>query len=656
MRAHVGRERSGRARLAIAIGVAGAALAAIMAGISAPALAAADPSLEVTGVQGRTVDLVMAFDPQAAIAPDSPTSASLEVGGVVVPADSRLVVAQGDGPNTAVLVLDTSGSMKGDRITAAREAATSFVEALPEGVSVGLVTFSDAARVVVAPTEDRAAVISAIDSVAPDGSTALFDSIPAALSSLPPSAQARLVLLSDGEDTASSSALASVSREAKRAGVPIDVVALAPTPDQLAALTSLADVTGGTLRTATESGALLGAFLEASRTFGAKAFLTATLPDDVDGRAQPVTATVIVGSLEFAGGTTLPASESLAPRRPVDIVTPAIGIDVVEAAGGPSRTPILLALLASACVLAFGWVVLRSRRTAAADRRLDQILNYRAGPRASADPNPGEPGHRSRVQSIDDFLARSKGYRGNEELLATAAVDLTPGGWLVIRIAVSGALMIVMGLLTGSFILSVIVGGLVGWLATLAWINSRRTARRRMFSDDLPDFLMLLASGLRAGLSFNNALESAASDGKGEVGRQMRRALRAVQVGVPLDTALMDCAERMDSEDLRWTVTALSIQQQVGGNLSTILDAAARTIRARHELRREVRTLSAEGRLSAYILVALPVLVFCFLAVFRPDYISKLWLDPLGLVMLVGLSLSMLAGWLWMRVVVRIEV
>lgn len=216
--------------------------------------------------------------------------------------------------------------------------------------------------------------------------------------------------------------------------------------------------------------------------------------------------------------------------------------------------------------------------------------------------------------------------------------------------------MIVMGLLTGSLILSLVVGGLVGWFSTLGWIRSRRTARRRMFSDDLPDFLMLLASGLRAGLSFNNALESAASDGKGEVGRQMRRALRAVQVGVPLDTALMDCAERMDSEDLRWTVTALSIQQQVGGNLSTILDAAARTIRARHELRREVSTLSAEGRLSAYILVALPVLVFCFLAVFRPEYISKLWLDPLGLIMLVGLSLSMLAGWMWMRVVVRIEV
>lgn len=650
------RTRSGRARLMIAIGIAGMAFAAMIASISAPALAATDPGLEVTQVDGRTIDLVMTLDSEASISPEALTASSLEVEGVVFPAESRLVVAQGDGPNTAMLVLDTSGSMQGDRIDAARKAATSFVDALPEGVAVGLVTFSDEARVVVAPTDDRAAVIGAIDSVTPDGSTALFDSIPAALGTLVTGAKARLILLSDGEDTASSSSLSSVSRAAKRAGVPIDVVALAPTPEQLTLLTGLADASGGRLWAATESGALLGAFLEASRSFGAKAFLTATLPDDVNGQGRPVTATVVVGSLEFTGGTTLPTSSSLAVIEPVDVATPAVAIAAVEPAGGPSRTPILLALLAAACVLAFGWVVVRSKRTAEADRRLDQLLNYRTGVRPSGDPRKGEPSHRSRVQAIDDLLARNKGYRKSEELLAAAAVNLTPGGWLVIRVAVSVALMIVVGLLTSAFILSVIVGGLAGWLVTIAWISSRRSARRRMFSDDLPDFLMLLASGLRAGLSFNNSLESAASEGKGEVGRQMRRALRAVQVGVPLDTALMDCAERMDSEDLRWTVTALSIQQQVGGNLSTILDAAARTIRARHELRREVRTLSAEGRLSAYILVALPVLVFCFLAVFRPEYISKLWLDPLGLVMLIGLSLSMLAGWMWMKAVVRIEV
>ena len=631
----------------------GLSLAVLIAGASGTAAAEGDPTVEVVGVDGRTVNLVVTFDSRSAIAPDAPTAASIEVGGVVVPAKSRLVVAEGDGPATAMLVLDTSGSMKGDRIAAARRAAASFIDALPEGVSVGLVAFSDRARVVVAPTTDRAAVIGALESASPDGATALFDAIPTALRALPPQSRARLIVLSDGEDTASSSDLAAVTREAKRAGVPIDVVALAPTAEQLEALTTLSDASGGTLRTASESDDLLAAFLEASKSFSARAAITATLPDNVEARGKPVVATVDVGSLEFAGETALPDTASLAavdssPAAPT-------GITAAGTESSPSRTPALLALLVFACVLAFGWVVLNSRKTAASDRRLDQVLNYRASALSTADARRAETPLHSRVRTIDDFLARSKGYRRTEELLAAAAMNLTPGGWLVVRVAVSLVLMVLAGLLLGS-LLGVVLGGLAGWLATLAWINSRRTARRRMFSDDLPDFLMLLASGLRAGLSFNHALESSASEGKGEVGRQMRRALRAVQVGVPLDTALMDCADRMDNEDLRWTVTALSIQQEVGGNLSTILDAAARTIRARHELRREVRTLSAEGRLSAYILVGLPVLVFCFLAIFRNDYVSKLWMDPLGVVMLGGLLLLMIAGWMWMKSVVRIEV
>ncbi len=395
-----GHSRAQRPGFAVPAGLLAAFVAAslgvvaLFVGAAAPAAGADAPTVEVAGVDGRNVDLVMTFDPQTAIAPDAPTSASLEVGGVVVPAESRLVVADGDGPSTAMLVLDTSGSMKGDRITAARRAATSFVDALPDGVSVGLVTFSDEARVVVAPTTDRAAVLGAIEAVSPDGSTALFDAVPAALGALPPQARARLIVLSDGEDTASSSGLNEVSRAAKRAGVPVDVVALAPTPEQLAALTTLADASGGTLRTATQSGDLLSAFLEASRSFGAKAFISATLPDTVDGRGQPVSATVVVGSSEFVGGARLPADESLAAAQAVATTPQPAGIVIVDAVGDPSRTPILLALLASACVLAFGWVVLRSRRAAAAERRLDQVLNYRAG--APSSPDPGGEGRGGR--------------------------------------------------------------------------------------------------------------------------------------------------------------------------------------------------------------------------------------------------------------------
>jgi tight adherence protein B len=119
---------------------------------------------------------------------------------------------------------------------------------------------------------------------------------------------------------------------------------------------------------------------------------------------------------------------------------------------------------------------------------------------------------------------------------------------------------------------------------------------------------------------------------------------------------LMDCADRMDSDDLRWTVMAVGIQREVGGNLSTILDTSAATVRARQELAREVRTLTAEGKLSAYVLVALPLGVFAFLLVFRREYISVLWSTTFGLVMLGAVAVLILLGWLWMRVLVRVQV
>ena len=145
-------------------------------------------------------------------------------------------------------------------------------------------------------------------------------------------------------------------------------------------------------------------------------------------------------------------------------------------------------------------------------------------------------------------------------------------------------------------------------------------------------------------------------DGRGEVPRQMRRVLREVQVGTLLDAALLECADRMDNEDLRWTVTALSIQREVGGNLSTILDTAAGTIKSREELRREVRTLSAEGRLSGYILIALPLGVLLVLMLVRRSYVELLWTTTLGLLSLAAMAVLMVLGWLWMRTIVTIKV
>jgi tight adherence protein B len=136
----------------------------------------------------------------------------------------------------------------------------------------------------------------------------------------------------------------------------------------------------------------------------------------------------------------------------------------------------------------------------------------------------------------------------------------------------------------------------------------------------------------------------------------MRRALGEVQMGSTVDSALMRVAERVDSEDLRWTVSALAIQREVGGNLSRILETASATVKSRAELTREVRTLSAEGRLSAGILVALPIGMFGFLALTRREYVQVFWTTGAGIMMLVVITLLITGGWLWMRRVVRIEV
>ncbi len=137
----------------------------------------------------------------------------------------------------------------------------------------------------------------------------------------------------------------------------------------------------------------------------------------------------------------------------------------------------------------------------------------------------------------------------------------------------------------------------------------------------------------------------------------MRRALSEVQMGSTIEDALMRVAERMQSEDLRWTVTALAIQREVGGNLSNILETAAMTVKGRAELRREVRTLAAEGKLSGWVLAALPVGLFLYMLVANREYVSFFWTNTVGwVVALVVLAVLFILGFVWMRRLVKIEV
>jgi Flp pilus assembly protein TadB len=186
-------------------------------------------------------------------------------------------------------------------------------------------------------------------------------------------------------------------------------------------------------------------------------------------------------------------------------------------------------------------------------------------------------------------------------------------------------------------------------------VSVRIARRRAAFGEQLPDLLQLVAGSLQSGFSLAQALDAAVREGVRPASSEFARALSQTRIGVELTAALERVADRMDSTDLRWTVMAIRIQRQVGGHLAEVLNTTVDTMRARSQLRRHVKALSAEGRLSAYILVALPVLIGGWLFISSPAYMRPLYTTPIGMAMLGAAVVLVGAGALWMRKVIKVE-
>ena len=191
---------------------------------------------------------------------------------------------------------------------------------------------------------------------------------------------------------------------------------------------------------------------------------------------------------------------------------------------------------------------------------------------------------------------------------------------------------------------------------SIYWILHRIKHRRDLFQQQLPEFLLLIASSLRSGLSLMSAIESVSSQGNGEIERQFRRAVREISLGLRVENALDALAERSKSQDMQMVIAALETQREVGGNLSDVLEGVAETARERAELAQEIRVLSSEGRISAVFLTILPIGVFAFFALFNPSYVDVFWTEPIGFVLAAIFFVLIAAGAIWMRILVRIRV
>ncbi len=208
----------------------------------------------------------------------------------------------------------------------------------------------------------------------------------------------------------------------------------------------------------------------------------------------------------------------------------------------------------------------------------------------------------------------------------------------------------------GGRFLPALIGLVLGVVIPWVYLAHKESHRQAAFYSQLPDTLQLLAGSLAAGYSLPQAVDTVVREGQDPMAAEFNRALVEARLGVPIEEALDNIADRMNSEDFHWVVLAIRVQREVGGNLAEVLTTVAATLRERERLRRQVQVLSAEGRLSAVIIALIPIMFALFLVVVRPEYIEPLYTTVIGLVMLGFGALMMLVGIIWLRRVVQVEV
>lgn len=200
------------------------------------------------------------------------------------------------------------------------------------------------------------------------------------------------------------------------------------------------------------------------------------------------------------------------------------------------------------------------------------------------------------------------------------------------------------------------IGLVIGWALPSLWLKQKQAKRIKQFNDSLPGMISSVSGSLRAGFSFPQALKMAEEESLSPMKDELQVVLKAMQYGTSVEEALVDWKNRMPAEELALLVEAILIQRQVGGNLAFLLDKISDTIRERKKLENEVKTLTAQGRLSGIIISLLPVILGVLIFVMNPDYISTLFTHTIGQVMLVMALIGEVIGYFLIRKITRIEV
>jgi tight adherence protein B len=563
------------------------------------------------------------------------------------------------------LVMDVSGSTAGQPLADAKAAARTLINGLPASVRVALISFGPTAAVRVPFTTDKARLSGAINALQAGGGTALYDAVVLGANTLNAvsGAQHNLIVFSDGADDGSSRAtIAQAIQAAQTAKAPVTSVGLITATFDQRALDQLAGaVEGGRSLSVAASGDLASAFGQVAQEIASQ-YVISYVSDRREPKDLDISVGVTAGGVQAQDVSTVINNRT--GKKPV--------------APGPGQPQLhksraLVGLFASktgyyvgigavflAVLLFLGMLLYTPGKGRAVEVLQRGLRLYSRAERKKEKQRQegffaGTAVGRRAVEFMEK-VPKSEAFEQNiQTLLDRAAWPLRATEFIILQIggAVAGAL-IGFGLL-GRWWLG-IVFLVIGAIAPRLVLAQRVGKRESEFLAQLPDVLQLLSGSLQAGYGFMQAIDTVAKEAQPPASTEFSRVLSEARLGMPIDEALNAMAERVGGEDFRWVVLAINIQRQVGGNLAQLLTTVANTLREREMVRRQIKVLSAEGRLSAMILVALPFVLAGYISVVNPGYINQLFEETIGKIMIVAGMVLMGIGILWMRKIIKIDV
>jgi tight adherence protein B len=614
-------------------------LAAILA--VAVSASGAAPGIRVARVDTSRYPLITA----TIIAPNSDTLKNPKL--TLSEKGKQQTITQSGGASQAAigLSLDVSRSMEGAPLAAARQAAQSFVSKKRPNDLVGLYSFGHVANPVQSPDTDRDVLGTALARVPLDTvqGTALYQSIIQASRELSsePTLTKVLVVLTDGNDTTKTS-LDEAIKVAKASGVTVDAIAIG-TATAPQALKTIARKTGGHV-------------FAAERTAQGLTQVYSQIAEEIRNtyRLQYTShgdgvVPVEVGLAGYTSGT-----------QQVDLRAPAAEI---VAAGGSlssiskrSSTGLALALVIGLIVLFSILLLMRQPRETILARRLDRYTTAeRTG--VIARREKAEAGLSLRnllIRRGERSFGGSAYFKRIAGLLERADMPMRAAEFAAIQAGAALGLFLVV-IIIGIGIIPALIGLIVGAIAPEFVVRRKAGKRRGKFEDQLGDTLAAVASSLRAGQSFQQAMSTIALDGPDPMSKEFQRVETETRLGRPPDEALQAMAERLASKNFEFVVLAVNIQRQVGGSLSDILDMVSDTVRGRVQFARKVKALTAMGRASAYVLVGMPMFLFCLIWLVDRPYVRPLWAETAGNFMVLAGLISMGLGGVVCRKIVNFK-